>query len=131
MKYSSKRIIDILGKIKILSHENVGHEICGFVGKKDGKYVIESAKNISTDIKNYFCVDPVQYLLFKNNYDLLMCYHSHVVGDESFSEFDIVMAENSCIPFLVYALNTQKFNIYSPKTSESDVNIVERFKERI
>ena len=53
------------------------------------------------------------------------------MGDENFSEFDIKMSENSCIPFMVYSLNTQKFNIYSPKTSESDVSIINRFKDKL
>jgi proteasome lid subunit RPN8/RPN11 len=131
MKYSSRRIIDILGKIKVLSHKNPAQEICGLVGKRDGKYFVEKAKNISTDTKSFFCIDPVQYLLFKNDFSLIMCFHSHILGDESFSEFDVKMSENCCIPFLVYSLNTKKFNIYSPKTSESDVSIVERFKEKI
>ena len=70
-------------------------------------------------------------LLFKNDFNLLMCFHSHIMGDENFSEFDIKMSENSCIPFMVYSLNTQKFNIYSPKTSESDVSIINRFKDKL
>ena len=131
MNYSSRRIIDILNKIKVLSHKNPAQEICGFVGKSNGKYILKKAKNISEDAKNFFCIDPVEYLLFKNDFNLLMCFHSHIMGDENFSEFDIKMSENSCIPFMVYSLNTQKFNIYSPKTSESDVSIVDRFKEKL
>jgi proteasome lid subunit RPN8/RPN11 len=116
MNYSSRRIIDILNKIKVLSHKNPAQEICGFVGKSNGKYILKKAKNISEDAKNFFCIDPVEYLLFKNDFNLLMCFHSHILGDEKFSEFD---------------LNTQKFNIYSPKTTESDVSIVDRFKEKL
>tara|TARA_Y100001963_G_scaffold140539_1_gene207691 strand:- start:4058 stop:4453 length:396 start_codon:yes stop_codon:yes gene_type:complete len=131
MKYSSRRIIDILGKIKKISHKNPAQEICGLVGTREGKYFVEKADNIAVDTKGFFCIDPVQYLLFKNDFNLLMCFHSHILGDENFSEFDIKMSENCCIPFLVYSLNTKKFNIYSPKTSESDVSIVERFKEKL
>jgi proteasome lid subunit RPN8/RPN11 len=55
-------------------------------------------------------------------------FHSHISGDEKESEFDIKMADNCCQPFLIYSLNTKKINIYTPKTIESDVNILERVK---
>ena len=47
---------------------------------------------------------------------------------ETESEFDMKMSDNCCQPFLIYSLNTKKINIYTPKTIEADVNILERIK---
>jgi len=55
-------------------------------------------------------------------------FHSHIVGDESASEFDVKMSENCCQPFLIYSLNSKKINIYTPKNTEADVKILERIK---
>jgi len=55
-------------------------------------------------------------------------FHSHILGDEKESEFDVKMSDNCCQPFLIYSLNTKKINIYTPKTIEADVNILERIK---
>jgi proteasome lid subunit RPN8/RPN11 len=131
MKYSSRKVIDVLNKIKFWSHSNLGQEICGFLGKKEGRYIVELGNNIAQDPRNYFCLDPVQYLLFKSENELVCCFHSHIMGNEEFSEFDIKMSENSCLPFLVYSLNTQKFNIYCPQNNDSDVNILDKIKEKV
>ena len=131
MKYSSRKISDILNKVKLISHENITQEICGLVGFSDGKYIVQKAKNVAKDTQRFFNLDPVQYLNFKNDHELLFCFHSHIAGNEDFSEFDIKMSENACLPFLVYSINTKKFNIYCPKYCDSDVNKIQRFKEKI
>jgi proteasome lid subunit RPN8/RPN11 len=131
MTYSSRKITNILNKIKLWSHENISQEICGLFGFKDGEYIVQFGKNIANDSRNFFCLDPVQYLLFKKEYVLLGCFHSHICGNEDFSEFDIKMSENSCLPFLVYSINSEKFNIYCPQTNDSDVKILQRIKEKI
>jgi proteasome lid subunit RPN8/RPN11 len=131
MKYSSNKIINVLNTIKQWSHENHSTEICGFVGFSENKYHAELGKNIAQDPRSFFCLDPIQYLNFKDEHELLFCFHSHVVGDENFSEFDIKMSEHACLPFLVYSLNTKKFNIYCPQNHDLDVNKIQRFKEKI
>ena len=63
--------------------------------------------------------------------DLLALYHSHVVGNEDASDFDIVMSENSCVSFLIYSINTKKFNLYKPKYTECCDNLLKKLKEKI
>jgi proteasome lid subunit RPN8/RPN11 len=74
-------------------------------------------------------IDPLNYLLFKDKYDLLAIYHSHINTDAKPSEFDIKMSNNCCIPFLIYSIETKKFNLYEPQNLEIDVNTHNRFKE--
>ena len=67
--------------------------------------------------------------MFKNDYDLIFVFHSHIIGDEKPSEFDIIMSENSCVPFLIHCTVNKKNNIYLPKNHETDVLTIDRFKE--
>ena len=125
-----KREAKALGYIKEISHKNFTREICGFLGfdHKSNCYVVQREENISPDPRTYFLINPLNYLLFKDQYDMVAIFHSHIVGNEEPSEFDVKMADNCCQPFLIYSLNTKKINIYTPKTIEADVNILERIK---
>lgn len=120
----SKNIKVILKNIADWSSNHKAMEICGFVGfdYKNQKYVCKLEKNCSSDPKNYFAIDALNYLIFKKEYSFISVFHSHIVGDENPSEFDIKMSENCCIPFLVYSINTNKFKIYEPRNCEYDVN---------
>ena len=122
----SKNIKTILKTIIEWSKASQAMEICGFVGfdQKQQKYIAQLEKNCSSEPKNFFAIDALNYLMFKNKYSIMSVFHSHTIGNENPSEFDIKMSENCCVPFLVYALNTNKFKIYEPKNKEYDVNIL-------
>ena len=113
------------------SESNIYIEICGFLGfdEEKDKYVVQHQKNISEDPKNHFMIDPLDYLLFKEKYHLVAVYHSHINVDEKPSSFDIKMSDTCCIPFLIYSVETKKFDLYEPQNLEIDVNIHNRFKE--
>ena len=128
--HKCKGEITALHKIKEMSHENFKQEICGFLGydyeKKE--FIVQKEENIAKDPRSHFLINPLSYLLFKDSYSMIAVFHSHIVGDETESEFDVKMSDNCCQPFLIYSLNTKKINIYTPETIESDVNILERIK---
>ncbi len=119
-----------LQKIKELCHKNLKQEICGFLGfnEDSDEYIVKQEVNVSSEPFSYFLMDPLAYLLFKDKYQFIAVFHSHIVGTEEPSEFDIKMADNCCQPFLIYSLNTQKINIYQPQTVECDVNRLNRIK---
>jgi proteasome lid subunit RPN8/RPN11 len=121
---------EALEYIKKLSHENFRGEICGFLGYdyNTNRYIVQQEENISPDPASLFMINPLNYLLFKDSYRMVAIFHSHIVGDESASEFDVKMSENCCQPFLIYSLNSKKINIYTPKNTEADVKILERIK---
>lgn len=108
-------------------------EICGFVGFNDvnQEYTAQVEKNIAQDPRNFFSISPVKYLNFKNDNKFIGIFHSHILGDENPSEFDIKMSEAACIPFIIFSLNSKKFSFYEPQNKEYDVNIVERFKKKL
>ena len=128
--HKCKGEITALHKIKEMSHEHFKREICGFLGydyeKKE--FIIQKEENIAKDPRSHFLISPLNYLLFKDSYGMIAIFHSHIIGDETESEFDVKMSDNCCQPFLIYSLNTKKINIYTPETIESDVNILERIK---
>ena len=122
--------VSALHKIKEMAHKYFTKEICGFLGydKKNKEFVVQLEDNASDDPKSYFLINPLSYLLFKDSYEMVAVFHSHILGDETESEFDVKMSDNCCQAFLIYSLNTKKINIYTPKTIEADVNILERIK---
>jgi len=128
--HKCKGEVTALHKIKEMSHEHFKQEICGFLGydyeKKE--FIIQKEDNIATNPRSHFLINPLSYLLFKDSYSMIAVFHSHIIGDETESEFDVKMSDNCCQPFLIYSLNTKKINIYTPETIESDVNILERVK---
>jgi proteasome lid subunit RPN8/RPN11 len=112
------------------AESNTYIEVCGFLGfdKETESYVVQHQNNISESPSEHFMIDPLEYLIFKDKYDLLSVYHSHIDGDEKPSEFDIKMSDSCCIPFLVYSVKTKKFDLYKPQILEIDVNTYNRFK---
>ena len=110
-------------------NEQVSQEVCGFIGYNDSGYIATVEKNDAADPKNFFTINPASYLMFTESNDMLAVFHSHIVGDETPSEFDVKMAEACCIPFVVYSLNTKKFHIYEPSHSELNVKAFTRLKE--
>ena len=125
--------LQALNKIKKLCELNPYMEVCGFLGYDDKKksYVVEPKKNISDNPRQYFMLDPVDYILFKDEYSLIAVYHSHIKGNEKPSEFDIKMSENCCDPFLIYSLNNKKVHIYEPQNMDLDVNRLEQVKDKL
>ena len=132
-KIHTKGVKKALTTIKEIAHKNFKREICGFLGfdKEKREYLIQPEENISEDPFNFFLINPLSYLLFKDDCEMIGVFHSHIIGDENPSEFDVKMSENCCQPFIIYSLNSKKINIYTPKTSEVDVNILNRIKAAI
>ena len=129
-KHKFKTLKAALNKIRKIAHASPVVEVCGFLGfDKDGEFfIVKEEYNSSPSPAQFFLIDPLDYLLFKDKYELFGLFHSHVIGDEKPSDFDIKMAQNCCLPFLIYSLNTKKIHIYEPQNIECDVNLVRRMK---
>lgn len=124
------KIKNSLQQIVDESESNSFIEVCGFLGldREGGGYIVQNEQNISDDPSKHFIINPLNYLLFKERYDLLAIYHSHIDTNAEPSEFDVKMSNNCCIPFLIYSTETKKFALYEPQNLEIDVNIYNRFK---
>lgn len=128
---SYSRISDVLKCLEGVSDDNISIEICALIGycENENNYFISFEDNIAQDPRNFFCISPAKYLKFKNSYQIIAIFHSHVFGDESLSMFDVKMAENCCVPFMIFSTNSRKFNFYEPQNKDYDVKLVSRFKE--
>lgn len=99
-------------------------EIVGLWGLKDGKPVAKIVKNRAPDPQNFFAVDPLELLQFQKEHEILAVFHSHIYGDSQFSEWDKITSDNCLLPFIVYSLGEDKFNVYEPPHCEvSSVNL--------
>ena len=129
-EYKFKTLKATLRKMCEIAHKNPSVEVCGFLGwdKDEEFFIVKEELNGSPTPAQFFLINPLDYLLFKDKYEILGLFHSHVIGDEEPSEFDIKMAQNCCLPFLIYSLNTKKTHIYEPQIMECDVNIIRRIK---
>lgn len=119
---------DILTFLKEYSDRYFNIECCGFIGLKDGNFVAEILPNRSPEPNSFFCVDPLDFLRFKSENELLFLFHSHPNSDTEFSDLDMANADACCIASIVYSVITQKFAIYEPQNHEVDVNILNKVK---
>lgn len=132
-KIESESIDEIKKFIIENSDINFSTEICGFIGfnKKTKKYIAQTEKNQSADPKNYFIISPLNYLKFKNENEIIAIFHSHVIGDEKLSEFDIKTSEVTCIPFMIFSINSRKFSFYEPFNKDYNVKLINKFRKKI
>ena len=124
-----KKIKECLKEIELFCEGSLMNEVCGLIGFGNGEYVFQEGKNIASDPVNNFVLDPLQYLMFKEKYEVITIFHSHLVGDETPSDFDILMSENSCVPFSVYSLNTKKYHIHRPRKPETNIDLLASFED--
>lgn len=96
-------------------------EVCGLLGIKDDEYFPRMMKNKHSDPQNHFSIDPLEYLKFSQEFELVAVFHSHIVGDSQPSDFDKVNSENTVVPFLIYSLPEKKFSLFEPENHTCDV----------
>jgi proteasome lid subunit RPN8/RPN11 len=123
-----KNLKNILAFLKEHSQKYFNIESCAFVGKNKNTYVAQFAPNRSPEPNLFFCIDPVEYLRFQSENEIICLFHSHPSSDESFSEQDKNNSEATCLPFLVYSIPCDKFSLYEPKIIESNVNTLKKVK---
>jgi proteasome lid subunit RPN8/RPN11 len=96
-------------------------EICGLLGIKNGEYCSRILRNKHPEPQNYFSIDPLEYLRFSQEFEMVAVFHSHVIGDSQPSDFDKVNSDNTTVPFLIYSLPEKKFSLFEPENHSCDV----------
>ena len=112
----------------IVSHSKSkpDEEVCGFVIlNPDLTVSAEPAINENPDKKDCFEISSKKFIDYKLNKKILGIYHSHPRSDESPSERDKKISEETGIPYLIYSLLTKKFFLYYPE-SYSPVELLGR-----
>jgi len=106
----------IKNKIIDIAKNNPTEEICGYIYYGiDGKSNILESKNQHLHKNKMFLTDPSDYIrLSESTNTIVGVYHSHTIGDETFSESDIEYADTWELPIFVYSLSSDKWNSYTP-----------------
>ncbi|MBV6512555.1 MAG: hypothetical protein FMNOHCHN_02063 [Ignavibacteriaceae bacterium] len=120
---------EILEYLKNESLRNRICEICGFIGKNNNQFVAKMVQNKHPDPKNYFAIDPLDFLSFKRGNEFVAIFHTHLGSDCSASEFDKVNSENTAVPFLIYSIPENKFGLYEPPNSEVSQETIQPLKD--
>lgn len=111
---------NILDQIVELSKKNPNQEICGFIYESNSKIKIFKTKNIASDPRNYFLINPEDFERCSFMGQIKCCFHSHI-NRRGFSKNDIKESLTSKIPYLLYNIRYNKFYFFDP--SEYDFYI--------
>lgn len=123
---------DLLKFIKKDAEYSLLSELCALIGTdSENNFVYRKMQNRSKQPQSFFIIDPYDYLSFIKEFKCFAVFHSHLVCDESPSDFDIKTSENCCYAFLIYSINTEKFFIYEPEMKDYDVNTIEGIRNLI
>jgi proteasome lid subunit RPN8/RPN11 len=90
-------------------------EVCGFILVENGELKTEPAKNIAVYENDVFEIHPLEILRHIRSGKLAAIYHTHPQTEEKESKFDKFNCENSCIPYVIYSKQTNKFNLLVPR----------------
>ena len=117
---------NLIKEIIEFSESSPMREVCGFIIYKDGKLSFEKMINDSHK-DDYFKIDPISFLHRSMSNELVAIFHTHVDSEEYPSEYDIQNSKNCLYPFLIYSLETRKFNLFHMpgfKGPENGVNML-------
>lgn len=89
-----------------MSRKAAPAEACGFV--VDGKAI--QLENIADDPTGGFLISAQDYLTYRSD----TIFHSHPVGDNSFSEHDKLVAANMELTSYLYVVEVDRLEILSP-----------------
>jgi proteasome lid subunit RPN8/RPN11 len=119
-------------EIKEICHANPEEEECGFIVLDQGFDTrIIRARNVHENKSKYFKIPLNNFLEIDEKYNILCIYHSHPQTSESPSKFDIKVAEEMCLPFLIYSLKSKKFFLHFPTSFTPDKIIGRMYVEDI
>jgi len=104
---------DILDKIRRHCLLKPNQESCGLIYNVDNQDKVYFCKNISSNHKKNFLIDPEDYRFCSIKGEVLCCYHSHI-NNRGFSYEDIYNSLKSEIPYLLYNLKQDEFFFFDP-----------------
>ena len=121
---------NLIKEIIEFSESSPLREVCGFIIYKDGLLSFEKMINHS-HMDDYFKIDPISFLERSLSNELLAIFHTHVDSEEHPSEYDIQNSKNCLYPFLIYSLETKKFNLFNMPEFKGSKNGVNMLREAI
>lgn len=109
MKQLSKLMLD---ELKIYALNNPLEEVCGLICEgKNGVIKFFKCKNISSNPKKFFAINPDDIEKCGLKYNILYCFHSHI-NKNGFSAEDISSSLNSGLNYIMYNTTQDKFYFF-------------------
>lgn len=102
----------IIDHAKTLPNE----EVCGFIYYTQDSVHAYPCTNVSPEgTVRAFQIDPHEYIQVSQLGKIVGVYHSHPIGGApGFSEEDLEVAREMCLPFYLYAVEQDKWSSYIP-----------------
>lgn len=105
-----------------LAKSDKEREICGFIYRDfSGAPKVFDCKNISENPHEEFEISMEDSISVLGMGNPLAVYHSHPTASPGFSPADLECAEEMCLPFYMYDVETETWHEYIPKSYESSV----------
>ena len=103
-------------KVNALNHakKEDPKEAVGLLLNKKGKKVYFPCKNIASNPKNTFILDPLDYIEGEKLGDIVAVIHSHPVTPPLPTQADKVSCESTGIPFHIVNPKTESWGYYEP-----------------
>lgn len=121
---------EIKKHIKKYADSKFPYESCGLlvINKSNGEWKFIECENVARDKLKKFAIEDSKFLAALKEGEVII-FHSHFSYEtdekiNNFSEEDINISEETCIPFLLYTSNN-KWNYYEPSEYEP-FNLYER-----
>lgn len=118
-------------KIRKSSFKKPKEEVCGFIVLKDNEFDIVEVENMAEDKESEFYISAKSFLHARENNKLVAVFHSHPNGNEEPSPYDKNCSEATCVPFVIFSNQTQKFSIYIPEFLDVDKETIEKLKTQL
>ena len=101
-------------KILKKKSRSVCHEVCGFILESKGEITFNECENVFFDKSKGFEIKGEDFVE-NSKHNMLAIFHSHPTGESLPSEEDKKNSEAIEIPYLIYAVEQDDFNLYEPK----------------
>tara|TARA_R100001015_G_C4632620_1_gene196403 strand:+ start:1412 stop:2131 length:720 start_codon:yes stop_codon:yes gene_type:complete len=118
---------DIKKQIKAEHLKEFPKECCGLIVSNKGVLSCVPTKNDSLE-KDFFRVNPRDYLKASNLGEIVAVYHSHTNGNQNFSEFDKFNSINHNITYVMYCPENNTLLQFSPSYSEFNTYVGRKFE---
>lgn len=110
---------------------NYPNESCGVVVSAGKKAIIIPCKNIASDPRNYFRIDPHDYVKAANQGEVIGIWHTHVELPANPSPADVAGCNSSGVEwFIIGAYKTEEGMTFTPihtlQPSDAEVDYLER-----
>lgn len=113
--------------LKKFAETSPSREVCGFVVFEEEGFKLKKCRNYSP-VPEMFEVHPIDFLKAKNDKSLVAIFHTHIVGEPKLSDYDLICCKEIKIPYLVYSLEMNTFNLYYEDNFEVDLGVIKELE---